>query len=387
MADDPKGPRPNSLMLDPAALRAAQEAADAAGLSLEDWLSRTIVENARTATGGSASPRPTHEAAAPEPPSDGAEAAARREARDEPVQGSLETSLSDILIDAERDERPPMPTPPQGLAPGESLTVERRKRQGGGPSWLTAALLLLLAVAAAAVWFLPRDLVLEGALPGTAAPEGEQQSWSAPLPPPEAQPEQGGEQDPEGNAARLREAAEEGDISAQFDLGRAYLFGEGVEKSPREAAHWIFEAAKTGMPEAQYHYAVLLQHGVGVDQDMEEAVMWFQRAANGGHARAQYNTGIAYLEGRSVPQSYERARSYLERAANQDLPEAQYNIGAMYEHGLGTEPDLAQALKWYSLAAEAGYEDAGTALDTLIPRMSDEDRERGQRMIRQQREG
>jgi len=390
MADDHKQSRSTGLMLDPAALRAAQTAANAAGLSVEDWLSRTIVENARRLTGATAAPRPTHEAVPPEPPSDATPAAAdRAPARDEPVQQRLDTALSDLPIDAGREERPPMPPPPKGLAPGESLTLKRRRRDGGGPSWFTAVLLLLLAVAAAAIWFLPRDLVLGGAVSGTDATGGEQkkQSWSVPLPPPEGQGVRQGDEGMSPEAARLRESAEGGDIAAQFELGRAYLFGEGVEKDLREAARWIFEAAKTGMPEAQYHYAVLLQNGVGVAQDVEEAIVWFQRAANGGHARAQYNTGIAYLEGQSVPQSYERAHSYLERAARQNLPEAQYNIGAMYEHGLGTEPDLAEALKWYSLAAEAGFEDAGRALDGLIPRLSEEERERGQRLINQQRDG
>ncbi len=388
MTDDPKQQRPNELMLDPAALRAARNAANAAGLSLEDWLSRTIVENARRVTDESTAPQPTREAGSPESPSEADPAAAdRRPVRDEPAQRSLDPALSDTPLDTGRDERPPVPPPPKGLAPGESLTLKRRKRDGGGPSWFTAVLLLLLAVAAAAIWFLPRDLVLGGAVPETGArgEERNKQSWSVPLPPPESRSPQEGDDGISSEVTRLRESAEDGNVAAQFELGRAYLFGERVEKDLREAAHWIFEAAKTGMPEAQYHYAVLLQNGVGVAQDVEEAMMWFRRAANGGHARAQYNTGIAYLEGQSAPQSYERAFNYLQRAAHQNLPEAQYNIGAMYEHGLGTEPDLAQALKWYSLAAEAGYEDAGDALDDLVPRLSEAERDRGQRLIGEQR--
>jgi hypothetical protein len=58
--------------------------------------------------------------------------------------------------------------------------------------------------------------------------------------------------------AALRVQADAGDAAAQFNLGFAYSFGEGVP------------------------------------QDDVQAVSWFRQAAEQGHAIAQYNLGVMY---------------------------------------------------------------------------------------------
>jgi len=53
-------------------------------------------------------------------------------------------------------------------------------------------------------------------------------------------------------AARLlRQAAERGDVTAQFELGQLYEDGHGVEKNETEAAEWYRKAAEQGYGEAQ----------------------------------------------------------------------------------------------------------------------------------------
>lgn len=51
--------------------------------------------------------------------------------------------------------------------------------------------------------------------------------------------------------AKLRPAAEQGDASAQFRLGRMYARGEGVAENLVEAATWTRQAAEQGLPKAQ----------------------------------------------------------------------------------------------------------------------------------------
>ena len=44
----------------------------------------------------------------------------------------------------------------------------------------------------------------------------------------------------------MRQAAEHGDVDAQFTLGWCYYMGEGVEENVSEAAKWYRKAAEQG---------------------------------------------------------------------------------------------------------------------------------------------
>ncbi len=49
------------------------------------------------------------------------------------------------------------------------------------------------------------------------------------------------------NTVGLRERAEEGDASTQFNLIRMYINGEGVPKDPAKAVSWLRKAAEQGL--------------------------------------------------------------------------------------------------------------------------------------------
>ncbi len=63
----------------------------------------------------------------------------------------------------------------------------------------------------------------------------------------------------------------------------------------------------------------------------------------------------AYLRG-----DYSTAFQEFEPFAKQGNPHAQYNLGLMYENGQGIPQNYAEALKWYTKAAEQGLAGAGT---------------------------
>lgn len=46
-------------------------------------------------------------------------------------------------------------------------------------------------------------------------------------------------------------AAKIGDASAQYSLGNAYYFGEGVSKDSTQAVYWFRKAAEQGFPIAK----------------------------------------------------------------------------------------------------------------------------------------
>ena len=99
---------------------------------------------------------------------------------------------------------------------------------------------------------------------------------------------------------QLRLAAEQGDASAQFNLGFMYADGRGVLKDYQEALKWYRLAAEQGDASAQFNLGVMYATGEGVPQDYQEAVKWFRLAAEQGYASAQTNLGFMYADGRGV---------------------------------------------------------------------------------------
>jgi TPR repeat protein len=79
-----------------------------------------------------------------------------------------------------------------------------------------------------------------------------------------------------------RQAAEQGDADAQYNLGIFYSQDDSVDKDMTEAVKWFRKAAEQGVVEAQYNLGICYFEGEGIDKDMIEAVKWFRKAAEQG---------------------------------------------------------------------------------------------------------
>ena len=102
----------------------------------------------------------------------------------------------------------------------------------------------------------------------------------------------------------VRQAAEQGEAMAQFNLGNMYDFGRGVLEDDAEAVRWFRMAAEQGYAMAQYNLGSMYAHGEGVLKDDAAAVRWYRMAAEQGDAMAQFNLGIMYATGRGRPQGH-----------------------------------------------------------------------------------
>ena len=131
-------------------------------------------------------------------------------------------------------------------------------------------------------------------------------------------------------ATALREwepLAEQGNASAQFNLGVMYDNGIGVAENDKVAAQWYQRAAEQSDADAQYNLGVMYEYGEGVPRDDKLAAQWYQRAAEQGHAEAQYNLAQMYRLGAGVAQDHKEAAQWYQRAAEQGDADAQYNLG------------------------------------------------------------
>ena len=79
--------------------------------------------------------------------------------------------------------------------------------------------------------------------------------------------------------------AEQGDASAQFNLGMMYDNGQGVKQDDVEAVKWYRQAAEQGYAKAQYNLGVKYYQGEGVRQDKGQAKEWFGKACDNGYQK------------------------------------------------------------------------------------------------------
>ncbi len=154
--------------------------------------------------------------------------------------------------------------------------------------------------------------------------------------------------------ASYREAAREGDVNAQVQLGFLYDTGTQVELDPEAARDLYQQAALHGNADAQARLAQMLRSGRGGVQDRGLALYWDRQAADRGEPAAQNNVGMAYLLGEGVERDDELALEWFLKAARQENAHAQNNIGHMRLEGRAGPVDDGEALEWFRAAAAQG---------------------------------
>jgi len=154
----------------------------------------------------------------------------------------------------------------------------------------------------------------------------------------------------------LEKAAAQGHAAASLLLARVYLTGNtaGAARNPERAAALLLAAAEQGNGEAQYYLGLLYQNGSGVEKDLEQAFTLFKSAAENGNQASQYELSKAYANGRGTDVDGEKALHWLRAAANSGLGDAQFFLAGALDSGQGAPLDRAEALGWYRRAAENG---------------------------------
>ena len=149
----------------------------------------------------------------------------------------------------------------------------------------------------------------------------------------------------------LREAAERGDVGAQYDLAVLY---SNDSSTYTEAVKWFREAARQGHTDAQYNVGFAYENGLGVEPNLDEAIRWYKLAAEQNNALAINTLGAIYSDDYH---DYSEAIKLFRKAADLGCSSAQINMGVCYEKGLGVEIDHLQASEWYDMAADQGDPD------------------------------
>ena len=90
-----------------------------------------------------------------------------------------------------------------------------------------------------------------------------------------------------------------------------------------------------------------------------------------------------YDNGLGVPQDYTDALEWYRMAAEQGFDKAQNNLGFMYDNGLGVPQDYVQAHLWYNLAAAQGFDLAWENREKVTNKMTPAQLAEAQRLARE----
>lgn len=161
------------------------------------------------------------------------------------------------------------------------------------------------------------------------------------------------------------QAAELGDVSSQYLLGKMHGDALGTEQNMGQAANWYAQAAKQGHTKAQATLGYMYSKGNGVVQDYSQAINWYEKAAEQGHVNAQHNLAYLYSRGQGVAKDHQKAAYWYQKAAIQGDADAQNSLGKLYERGLGVAKNLAKAKSLYQQAASQGNQIAQLNLQML----------------------
>jgi len=208
----------------------------------------------------------------------------------------------------------------------------------------------------------------------------------------------------------LLKAAESGHALAQFNIGKAYYYGDeasayfiygklNLERDIDKAMAWLQKSADVECLHAQAFLASISldkitieenakkgnmysRFNMGVlclDTDISQAFNWFNQsfekpylsryswlnkiASKDRNMHAQYNMGVMYDNGLGVKINKKKAFDCYFDSAHQGLSMAKNNLGVMFAEGeISTGVNMTQAREWIKRAMETDLSDSGIPL-------------------------
>jgi localization factor PodJL len=171
-----------------------------------------------------------------------------------------------------------------------------------------------------------------------------------------------GEGGPSAQSLSLQSAVTAGDPVAQYQMGLIHLEA-GRDK---EAVRLMRLAANQGQPAAQYRLGKLYEVGIGVEADGQTAMSLLERSAQGGNRIAMHDLGHYFATGAAgITPNVEQAVKWFSQAADRGVMDSQFNLGVLYQGGSGVEKNNIDAYVWFSIAAAQGDKVAGQRAELL----------------------
>ncbi|MEC7800880.1 MAG: SEL1-like repeat protein [Verrucomicrobiota bacterium] len=202
------------------------------------------------------------------------------------------------------------------------------------------------------------------------------------------------EKDSKQGIELLAKAVRNKSLTARYNLGMAYLSGDGVPEDKEKAVQWLRVAEGQNFSEAQFTLGVLLIEGQeGVEKNTNEGLEFLRKAATNKHQLAKqylekrlggdFSKNATRIQGVSQistsdketiakakklftgvgsEKDYSKAFQLFFPLAEGGNPEAARFVGLMKFSGKGTDKNFDEARQWLSVASQKGDK---TAKDLL----------------------
>ena len=122
-----------------------------------------------------------------------------------------------------------------------------------------------------------------------------------------------------------KEAANENDPIAQYNMGICHLNGFVVKKDTIKGLRFLEKSAMQGTPHAQVMLGYLYYYGGNtIKRDVKKGIEWLTLVSDQGEPAAQYKLSMIYYNGESgeIAPDYNKAKELCRKAAEQGFPEA-----------------------------------------------------------------
>lgn len=162
------------------------------------------------------------------------------------------------------------------------------------------------------------------------------------------------------NAKLIKEAADAGDINAQYETGMNCI----KERDMADAIHYFQLASNQGHIDAMTELGILYEGGFGSVLDNSKAFSLYQKAANAGASEANLRLGHFYRNGKGVFKDIDKALNLYTDSEEAGNSEASYWIGWIHHKEVGYK-DIPKALAYYEKAADGDYFGAFMMFDVI----------------------
>jgi hypothetical protein len=119
--------------------------------------------------------------------------------------------------------------------------------------------------------------------------------------------------------------AKQGNINAQFSLGRYYNSGYGyygIEEDKTKSQYWLSKAGEQGSPKDQFDVGIVFYS----NKEYDTAAYWFEKSAKKGDDNAQYWLGLCYFLGNGVIIDQQKGIYWFQKAAKHGNRDAQKQL-------------------------------------------------------------
>lgn len=148
--------------------------------------------------------------------------------------------------------------------------------------------------------------------------------------------------------------AEKGDVEAQyqtidFDINEMCEEPDYDDLDDTERFEYCEQAAKQGDVRSQYNLGIMYYIGMDTEKDISQAIYWLDKVAQGGCEEADFCLGCIYYS----QKEYKKALNlFLKAAKGEWVNGAAYMLGYMYENGIEVERDCRKAIEYFKKGAK-----------------------------------